>query len=565
MTSTCIAERFARQAEPVLGGGGAAEETKLGLQEGAWLFAAVAIPLVLNPTGVQVFDLPKIALLRTVVIAMAALWLWRRLSAHRVAAEHGARVPWSDPILWAGALGLVYTTAALVSPDVGLSFWGSYSRQEGLYTTLVYLLLFALVATEMRQPKQAERLALAIALGSLPIVLYGLFQVAGLDPIPWQTLDKSPALATIGRSNFVGSYLAMSIPLSIAALVSSRRPWLRGALALVVLASLALLALTNARAAWVAIVVAGLALLALSGWHKGGWRNVAPYAGLACAALVVFAAAYLATLWMAGLIQPGNLLRVPELSGSLAARVTIWEASLQLVAERPLLGFGPDGFYLAFYHVFPPQLVFYQGRGLVTDRAHDVFLQQAVNAGLLGLAVYIALLATLIAKLVRGRHLSVRHGRVVAAAMLAAALGHLVDLLFSFDVASTAVVFWIVAGAGVGLTRQRAENRVLPSADAQMPTGGLPKWRRAAAGTFVAAALAIVLGSSVLPLVADTFAGRSLRPGVPLAERLDDAARAVGIWPFEPAHRAGLGRHSAAVHFGYYVEAVLELGDLERL
>src|SRR3972149_7904193 len=164
------------------------------LYEMAWLILVVAIPLAVNPWGVQAFDLPKVALLRTVIIGLLAMWLWQRRSAGLPLLTHWHRISWGDPRVWAGACCLALVAATATSVDVGLSLWGSHSHQEGLFTLLAYMLLFGLVATQVRSQRQAERLAFAVALGPVPIVAYGLMQGAGLDPVPWHTSDKSSAI-----------------------------------------------------------------------------------------------------------------------------------------------------------------------------------------------------------------------------------------------------------------------------------------------------------------------------------------------------------------------------------
>ncbi|MBI2954809.1 MAG: O-antigen ligase family protein [Chloroflexi bacterium] len=552
------------------------------LTERAWLFAVFAIPLTMNPWGVQVFDLPKTALLRAIVFAMAALWLRWRYSTGLLFFDYSPRLRRSDPRLWALVLALVYLVATFFSVDFGLSLWGTYSRQDGLLTTLSYLTLFLLMATEVRVPAQAERLFMAVALGSIPIVIYGLLQWLALDPIPWRMADESRVLATLGRSNFVGSYLVMSIPLSVGTYLVRPRWWMRALLGMALAGSMAVLAFANARSAWVAIAVAALVTLGLWLSRRGSSRRLVFLAAMAIVAICIFAVAYLGTLMAMGQLRPDRILAPFQLAGSFAARLTIWQASLSLVAERPALGFGPDTFAQAFHHVFPPQLVFYQGRDVVTDRAHDVLLQQAVTTGIIGLVAYLALIATIVAMLVHrlrcamgvayGVHRPSAEGQraqrsegivrklcpsrkdgeafckipgrrecVLLGAIAAVVVGHLVDLLFTFDVASTAVVFWSIAGAGVGLSRAWEEGQSSEPDLGRRAFTTFPSRGRFVAGGLAAAVMAVVLAGSLAQTAADTFAGLSFVPGTPFENRMRHAQRAAFLWPFEPAYRAMLG------------------------
>ena len=230
--------------------------------ESAWLLIVAIVPLAINPWGLQVFDLPKIVLLRSVVVGMAALWLWQQDWRDLLNLRRASRKLWSDPRLWAVIVGLLYSAATVMSVDIKLSVWGTAKHAEGLYTSLTYLALFAIVATRLRSELQARRLLWAIVAGSFPIVVYGLLQWFGIDAIAWDTTGWSRVLSTIGRSNFLGSYLVLSLPLCMGATLLTRRLWLRGILGLDITASLVLLWLARARSASVAIALASILILA---------------------------------------------------------------------------------------------------------------------------------------------------------------------------------------------------------------------------------------------------------------------------------------------------------------
>ena len=193
--------------------------------EAGWLAAAVAVPLAFNPWGFNGFELPKALLLRAIVLLMgmgALLGAGERLSGSRpVSLRRGPTgMTWS-----AVALGLVMALATVFSVNPRASLWGSYERQQGLLTLLAYLILFLLTAANLRTRAQVERLWMTLVWGSVPVVVYGLTQAAGLDPLAWQTDAASPVLSTIGRANFLGSYLVLVIPLTIGRAGLSGRRW----------------------------------------------------------------------------------------------------------------------------------------------------------------------------------------------------------------------------------------------------------------------------------------------------------------------------------------------------
>jgi hypothetical protein len=165
------------------------------------------------------------------------------------------------PLVLPGAvfvLALLLSTTFSANPR--LSIWGSYARQQGLITLVAYVALAATVATAARAWPQARRLLLVLVWASAPVVVYGLLQALHLDPVAWQSDGASPVLSTVGRSNFLGSYLVLVVPLTLVVTRLARR-WLL--YIPLVLAQLTVLGLTRARGAWlglgVGLVAGGLA------------------------------------------------------------------------------------------------------------------------------------------------------------------------------------------------------------------------------------------------------------------------------------------------------------------
>jgi O-antigen ligase len=355
--------------------------------EALWLVTAVAVPLAFNPWGYSAFELSKAVLLRALVLLMGLAALVQVIEGRRNGPHH--------PLLWpALAFGLALALATALSINPRASLWGSYERQQGLLTLSAYLALFLLTAANLRTRAQAERLWAALVWSSTPVVAYGLLQAVGLDPLDWRTDAASPVLSTVGRANFLGSYLVLVVPLTAGRALSARRRWPYG---LLLAGQLACLALTQARGAWVGL---GAAALTFGLVWAAATRNRR-------LALVTLALAVLAVGFVALLNLPGGplapLAHLPGLdrlatltrtnAGSTAARLTIWRATLPLVIARPWLGYGPETMRPVFARVFPPQLVYYQGRHVTVDRAHNLWLDLGMSAGLAGIVAFGALLA----------------------------------------------------------------------------------------------------------------------------------------------------------------------------
>ncbi len=491
--------------------------------EWLWLIAALTIPLAFNPWGVNAFELPKSALLR-------ALSLGLLLCAASTALERpGRRRALCRPTLAALPFALSLMLALTFSVDPRVSLWGAYERQQGLLTLLPYLFLFAFTAGLLETSAQWNRLVRALIWTSAPIVVYGLLQAAGLDPLHWQSDSASPVLSTLGRSNLLGSYLALVIPLTAAASIPRES---RLAHLPLLAAQVLCLLLTRARAAYL-----GLALVALLGvmlWRLGtragrGARAVAPLVGIAPA--LALAVAFV-------LAHAGPLTERIANGGSAAARVAIWAAALPLIAARPLLGYGPETLAPLFASVFPPQLIYYHGRGVYVDRAHNLGLDLTLSAGLLGLIAFGLLLGWTVWRLWQTPSVELpRAASTMRIALTAAVVGHLVDLCFSFDLTGGATVFYLLLALAAAF----------PAVVAEAPTAVRPvgprAWERLSGmseGMLYIPPLLAILGLIVIlslrPLRADTRLWFALQAG-PSTVGLQRAEEAVSLVPREPTYR----------------------------
>ena len=399
------------------------------LQEAVWLLIALLIPLFVNLWVEQQFEASKVWLLRTLVWVLAVLWLNDWMSGLRLRSLP-ARI---RKLLI--ALALVLALSTYLSPDSYIAIFGSLDRANGLLTHISYVLLFVCVATQI-DPQRSQLLLRVLILTAVPIGLLGLVQVVGWQPLPVFTDARSLITTTLGRANFTGAYLALLLPLTLTAAQSTMARWRRRGYGALVVLELTVIALTQARAAWIA-AIAGISVFV--------WLQVAPRWSRRVRGLSV----------LGGIVVAGGglLLILPRAianGGSIAARWTIWQASLRLLWPRLWLGYGADTLELHFPSVYPPQLVYYQGRGVVVDRAHNWLLDWALNYGVVATVILIVLIALI---LWEGWKRFTIHTDAMAlssgehrwlAACMAGICAHLVGNLFLFDVAATAVVFWLL-------------------------------------------------------------------------------------------------------------------------
>ncbi len=499
--------------------------------EALWLLMVLVTPLFVNFWVEQQFEASKLWLLRSLIWLSALVWLadWT---------NGGPSRPLTPTLRRAlVGLGLVLLLSTLLSTDPYTALFGSLDRANGALTQLSYLLLFTTVATRISGPTSRKLLDVAILTG-VPICLLALAQAAGWQPLPVLSDARSPLTTTLGRANFTGAYLALLLPLTLVAVQSAQTRWQRGGYVVFLLLQIAVIALTQARAAWIAGAV-GLAVLL---WLQAAPRWSRPVRWLSGLGGLIAGAGVLVFILQWGIAS----------GGSIAARWTIWQASLRLLWPRLWLGYGGDTLDQHFPAVYPPQLVYYQGRGVVVDRAHNWLLDWSLSYGVVATILLIGLISLVFH---RGwRHLVTddqNHKNCWLAPSLAAICAQLVGNLFLFEVGATGLLFWLLL-AIVAAATTRSEPPPI--------SFSLPAWGRTlGAGAGIVLLVWAVWQSNLRPLLADAHSWRgtlAVSQGN-LQSALAEYTAAVDWQPQRSEYRVALALTAAQVDEFPLAEAAL--------
>ena len=380
----------------------------------------VALPLVFNPFAAEVFEAPKVVVFRWCVGFLTATFLLARIRSESSASRLDVAV---------GLYGLLSIVATLHSINPSSSFWGAIDR-HGTLTLLCLLAYYFVVSRTVRNTQDASRLVRAVVLGSVPVSLYGLIQFARLDPLSWISDSVSPVLSTMGRSNYLGAFLAMVVPLTLSrslALRGRRGEW---SIWLLLGVQIALVALSQARAAWLGLV-AGLLVFAVLAMPRKRRRRALIAIGL------VGVAVFVVLSWV-------NLSPNDFGGGSFAAaraqtvqfRLATWRCTLPIVGEKWLLGHGPETFELVFSERCPTI-----SPGMIVDDPHNLVLAELVAGGILVAGALVGVIVVFFSQALRA---SDRLGHRLTAALYGSGTAYLVQAQFNPDVIVATVLFWTV-------------------------------------------------------------------------------------------------------------------------
>lgn len=433
--------------------------------ESGGLVVALILPMWFNPWQQPPFEPAKVMLFRGVVLMMAIFALTARLvsispSERPAEIRPVLRRPGvgRETALWALFFAGVHLTAVALSPDPGRSLWGPADNPQGAVTTVCGVVFFLLLADALRDGGRLDRMVTAMLLGSIPVAVYGFVQYLGRDPLPWITDSVSPVLSTMGRSNFLGAYLAMVVPFTLSRLVAQRETRERLRYGLVLILQAGCLWLTLARAAWLAVIAGSVCFLALLAW---GQRS--RFLWLLAAVVLLVGVGWYAVMGTVSLPRPDrhgagatpHLAAAPFAdlrAASVNARLVIWKTTLALVGRRWLTGYGPERFAAVFAAHYPDELARYEGPQVVVDDPHNLFLDQMMAAGVLAVIAFLGIVGS-VGRLVLAtfRRCHEWSAQVALAAVLAAVAAFLVQAQFNPDVITLWAFFWLVLAWGVAV------------------------------------------------------------------------------------------------------------------
>jgi len=223
------------------------------------------------------------------------------------------------------------------------------------------------------------RITRAACYGALVTTVYGFAQYAqgGYDALyplfspfynePFLSRGHGFAVvATFANPNILAGYMLMVLPIGWASVVAARGTR-RAAWLVAVLMMGGVLLLTFSKGSWILLGILAVAWF-FARLPGGGALMLAVAGGAALGVVLLFLDPIMNTLIA---LFPNSQ------EGSVDVRLSLWSAALSAFIERPLLGFGLDGFAAATAGV---------RYGALADlvRAHNMYLQALVDLGVVG-------------------------------------------------------------------------------------------------------------------------------------------------------------------------------------
>lgn len=554
------------------------------------LMAIFWIPMIFVPQAIEYQNTISTHLKTTCFLWLAPLGWWMALAALCLK-RTGGRLSWRLSLL-----APIFFLAVWIMARYG---WTEY-REAAWRDLQIWLacLSIALTAGWLGSSRKFREAAwsLAILTGTL-VSTYAIVQFFDYDVFDWGifpwALPLRRVCAGFGNPNFLGGYLVLTLPLTIASIAGGRnargRGLLAGAILLQVLPVAACLGrggspyieallerqgleMTGAIRSGSMFAQIGLLSLPLALLALPGGRNRIPcypfflalffqalalaltfsmaslVSSVAAAGLmallvslarlrmdrrdrrgraILAAVGILAVLCLA-ISYPAGKLAMQYRERTVLERAEMYRGTLGMIAERPLQGFGPGMFSVYFPDYRPVQLALYLSPSEnFVDHAHNEYLELTSELGLIGLALFVWTILSVLLPALRSLLNRLPCGSWwLEAALLAAIAGTLLQNVVSVNLrqVSTASLFWLYLGWLAGLARK------------DMPSGKGDSLRSAwAKGALVLLLLPVLAGgaAALRAWQGDLFLARSMKAygREQLREALFEARRAVELTP----------------------------------
>ena len=167
-------------------------------------------PFILTTNNFELFEFPKMLFVYGLTIIITGSFLALSLLKGRLEIKLSFFV---FPLVFFLVSQIIST---LISIDRHTSFWGYYSRfHGGLASTFCYLLLSVIFLSSINKRQVKNSLFILISAASF-ISLYAVAEHFGIDAQYWVQDVQNRAYSTLGQPNWLASWLAALIPLTLA-------------------------------------------------------------------------------------------------------------------------------------------------------------------------------------------------------------------------------------------------------------------------------------------------------------------------------------------------------------
>lgn len=257
----------------------------------------------------------------------------------------------------------------------------AFSLMNWAFQPLMYAAIYLLILSLLSSVREKEKALYAFLAGAICVAAYGFIQYANVAGMAadmtaqsWVDPERFPLLrrrmySTLENPNLLGAYAVMIISILTAFFLRERQKKRKWAFAVILFVLLLCLALTYSRGAWLSLAAIVLGLTLFYDKRFGFLFFLIP----------------LVLLFYHGQMAERFLSLFSGEDTSVGLRFALWESTIAMIEEHPLLGVGWGSYYLAY----PDYNFFIQDEHVLIFHAHNMYLNMLAEVGIIGGAAFL--------------------------------------------------------------------------------------------------------------------------------------------------------------------------------
>lgn len=330
--------------------------------------------------------------------------------------------------------------SVVISKDNALvGIFGIKGRSTGLVTYLSLVIIF-LAAVLIQDLKQYDRIIKYLLIAGGVNIAYNTVYIFGYDPIPWSN-PYGTFLGSFGNPNFISSFMGMLIPVLFALVLNKTTPRKIRIFSGLALPIVFYQIIYTHSIQGVFVSAVGVATV-LFFYLRSEFKKKGILISYVLMVLILGLTSIL------GMLQKGPLASIIYKT-SVSLRGEYWAAGINMGLNNPFTGVGLDS-YGNWYRLYRrASAMILPGPSIVSDSAHNVFIDFFAGGGFPLLISYLAI-QIMVGIAIWRIFKNLQTFSVTPIALIAAWLGYTSQSVISINQIGLAIWGWVFGGAIVG-------------------------------------------------------------------------------------------------------------------
>lgn len=366
--------------------------------------------------------------------------------------------------------------ATIFSQDFYYSFWESPFRAGGFLNFSFYIIFALLAFLFIRNEDWRKIWNFCLIIGVLAsiIAVFQYFQIFSKYLIPYEGRPPS----TFGNSLFLAIYLLFLVFIAFSFLLKEKNLMRRLLYLSAILLFIFIILITNNRASYLGLFFGSLYFFF---FYPAVKQKKILYLKIIFAVIFLigaFGIYYINTQEkLPQFIANNRTLKAVVVRLSIGrlleeSRFSAWQVAIEGIKEKPLLGWGPENFAIAFDKYYDPRIP-----ELVRtwwDRTHNFALEIALTTGIPNLIVYLSFFGVLFWQLQKTKKRNSENA-LACHAVQTAFIGYFVTAFFSFDSFSTYIILFVLIAYSLYLISLPREIEIIGKKEEKIIS--IPLWK----------------------------------------------------------------------------------------